>query len=185
MSAKTSRRRWSAPGGYLRTPKTKSLLPPYRTAVTHDLAEVRHRVLPAVRRGRPVIRRGVRTHAEGLAYLYQVESKSLEIRKIRLRAIAFSPNWEAAVAELVAKRFWLETATGYRVVHHKDVFRQSLAAQIHKRERDKKAQQNKRARDKKEDDVSADVSADVIPDTDRQTDRQPGRKSSLNSKSTG
>jgi hypothetical protein len=115
----------------------------------------------------------VRTHAEGIAYLYQVESRSLEIRRHRLRAVVFCADWEAAVAELVAKKFWKESPAGYRVVHHADVIRQSMAAQWNKRERDKKAQREKRARDKKAGvHVSADISAYVIPDTDRQTDRQ-------------
>jgi hypothetical protein len=114
----------------------------------------------------------VRTHVEAICYLYEVESKSLEIRKLRMRTIALSPDWEAAIVELLAKGFWLETTAGYRVVHHADVVRQSLAAQQNKRERDKKSQQNKRARDKQDDHVSADVSDDVIPDTGRQTDKQ-------------
>lgn len=119
---------------------------------------------------------GVRTHAEALGFLYRVESGDMRIRRTLIPRFAGSSNWQAAVEELLDLGLWQNQGEYVRVVHHGDVFRQSLASQQIKRENDKKAQRNKRARDTKSPDVSggvsADVSASVSGDTDRQTDLQ-------------
>ena len=105
-----------------------------------DVAEVRHRVFSRNAPKLDLSSDAVRTHAEGIAYLYQVESRSLEIRRHRLRAVVFSQDWESAVAELVAKRFWKETPAALSVVHHADVIRQSHGRSVEANvRRDKKA----------------------------------------------
>ena len=127
-----------------------------------------------------------RTHTEALMFLYRIESRDLRIRKHIIKRFAGSGEWDAAVRELVAKKFWREDGLDYIVVQHSSVYRQSVAAQRDKRERDKKAQQEHRNREKAardgseggtakgpsvSDDVSADVSTDVnATQTDRQTD---------------
>jgi len=109
----------------------------------------------------------VRTHVEALGWLYRVESPDLKITKHLVRRFAGSPHWESAVAELVARGWWHDSANAYVVVHHADVFRQSVAAQQAKRIRDKKAQEAHREREAKKavagsakfEHVSADTSA--------------------------
>ena len=116
-----------------------------------------------------------RTHDEAIGYLHQVEKMSCEIRKGRMRNVAHSENWEPSVAELVAKGFWEETANGYRVVHHADVIRQSLAAQQKSRETSKKTSARHRANQKREsvdNDISASLTGDVTRHVQRHADRQ-------------
>src|SRR5215212_11490199 len=123
----------------------------------------------------------VRTHAEALGYLYRTESRDMRIRKHTIRRFAGSGEYVAAVRELVDKRFWREDGAEYVLVHHGNVYRQSLAAQRDKRDRDKRAQQAHRDRERAEREaakdsgkaqsVSDDVSAYVnATQTDRHTD---------------
>ena len=101
-----------------------------------------------------------RTHVEAMSHIYQVESKTLEIREDLVRTLARSSNWYAAVTELVDKRFWRKTAKGYKINHHAAVIRDSIQAQQKQRKRNRQAQAAKRAREKAGQSVSADVSAD-------------------------
>lgn len=118
-----------------------------------------------------------RTHAEAIAYIYEVEEMSCTIPKRLVRTFAGSEDSADAIEALVSIGWWKSHADKWEVLHHADVIRQSLAAQLGKRIRDKKAQRTHRQRQNPTDGttgVSADVSADVIPDTDRQTDKQLG-----------
>jgi hypothetical protein len=118
----------------------------------------------------------VRTHIEGVGFLYRLERENLEVQRRLLRRFAGSADAETAMHELVAVGFWRENRNGWVLVHHAEVVRQSLAAQQAKRDRDKKAQQAKRGRDKegrehkRKQHVSDVVSADVVA---TQADRQP------------
>ena len=71
-----------------------------------------------------------------------------------------SSHAQQAAAELVAKGMWKDDETEWTVVHHADVIRQSLAAQLKKREDDKEYQRKRRRN------VGTDV---VATQTDRQT----------------
>jgi hypothetical protein len=127
----------------------------------------------------------VRTHVEAIGFVYRLESDGLEIQRHLLRRFAGSGEAEAAVAELVRAGFWRGTRKGWVLVHHAEVVRQSLAAQLTKRDRDRRAQEDKRDRDRKvrgeqpqdpkqpregRAGVSAGVSADIAA---TQTDRHP------------
>lgn len=84
------------------------------------------------------------THTQALHYLYSVEEMGMTFPRSALRRFASSRQHEAAAAALVAAGLWSEQGSRYQVHHHEDVFRQSLAAQLTKRERDKKHQRRKR-----------------------------------------
>lgn len=130
----------------------------------------------------------VRTHAEAIAYLYEVAEETtgdieLTIPKHLVRTFAGSPDYERGVAECVGRGAWREHDWSYEVVHHSDVVRDSLRAQWRKKERDIRAQ--KAARDRKAHgavstdvstdagtDASADVSADVSAPVNKQASRQ-------------
>lgn len=116
-----------------------------------------------------------RLHVEVIHHLYQTEEFSLVVAKRHLGRISAEA---AAAPELVAVRFWDESDTGYEVIHHADVIRQSLAAQILHREREKARQQKKRGGQSKEDPA---VGTNVAPNvadmsyptqTDSHTDKQ-------------
>jgi hypothetical protein len=64
------------------------------------------------------------------------------------------------------------------IVHHADVIRQSLAAQLKAREISKKTSAKYRAKDKDSADVTHDVTRHVTPNADRQTDKQPREEGS-------
>lgn len=113
----------------------------------------------------------VRTHGEAIGWLYRIESDDLVLKRPMLRRFAGTARSGDAMTELVTAGFWTACAEGWRLAHHANVVRQSLAAQQKKRTRDLSAQHAKRQRDRVEV-VSADVSADVSGDTDRQTDKQ-------------
>lgn len=86
-----------------------------------------------------------RTHTEALMYLYGIESGDMHVKRQLVRKWAGSDNYQAAVSELVAAGFWNTAGNDWQVVHHGDVFRQSLAAQQKKRVTEKKRMQDKRA----------------------------------------
>ena len=85
---------------------------------------------------------------------------------------------EQAAQELVTKGTWTDGNTEWTVVHHANVIRQSLAAQIKKREGDKEYQKERRkVGTEKPRKVGADIGSDVVAtQTDRQTDMQPRRR---------
>jgi hypothetical protein len=87
-----------------------------------------------------------------------------------LRRIAGSIDWETAVKDLVAAGYWADDGHSWVIRHHGQVVIGSLAAQAAKRDRDRKAQQKHRDRQRA---VSADASA---YQTDSQTDSQSGTK---------
>jgi hypothetical protein len=89
----------------------------------------------------------VRTHVEALHYLYRLEAMDMRLVKHLVRRFAGSADWEQATKELVAAEFWHDVGDAYVVVHHEDVFRQSLAAQLKKREVEKERQRRNRAKD--------------------------------------
>jgi hypothetical protein len=88
------------------------------------------------------------------------------------------------VAELVKVGFWRDVGDAYVIVHHADVIRQSLAAQLKAREISKKTSAKYRAKDKDSADVTHDVTRHVTPNADRQTSSLE-KKAHLKSKSTG
>lgn len=116
----------------------------------------------------------VRTHCEAIGWLYHINRpnvRDLSIPPRALRRFANSEDYEAGVAQLVRVEFWRDEGEQYVLVHHADVVRSSLAAQRAKLDRDRRAQQNRRARPKVKpsESVSADVSDDVSGDADSQT----------------
>jgi hypothetical protein len=107
-----------------------------------------------------------RTHAEAIMWVYHVEAWDLRVPKHMLRRIAASIDWETAVKDLTAAGYWADDGDAWMIRHHGTVILASLAAQAAKRERDRKAQQKHRERQRG---VSADASA---YQTERQADRQ-------------
>ncbi len=88
-----------------------------------------------------------RTHAEAIGWLYRLEkTPDLFVQRTMLRRFAGTDDPEAAVAELVAARFWRSVPNGWVLVHHGEVIRQSIAAQLAHREKEKLRQRNKRQR---------------------------------------
>jgi hypothetical protein len=110
-----------------------------------------------------------RTHVEAIAWIYRVEALDLRIPKRLVRRIATSDDYETAVKELAAVRFWRDRGEHWEVLHHGEVIRQSIQQQRAKKARDLRAKRAERRR-KVSVDVSADSSAAVTGDTDRQTD---------------
>lgn len=121
----------------------------------------------------------VRTHAEAIAYLYEVEEMSCRIPKRLVRTFAGSEDYLAAIDVLLALEWWVEAGADYEVMHHGDVIRQSIAAQLKQRERTKKSSRTYRQRNAENTsdgttDVTADVTGHVTHHADRQTDKQLG-----------
>lgn len=88
-----------------------------------------------------------RTHFEAHMWLYELESGELRIPKRLVRSFAGSAEHESGVRELVSAGFWRDEGDAYAVVHHGDVHRQSLAAQLSHREKEKNRQRQKRHSD--------------------------------------
>lgn len=86
------------------------------------------------------------THTQAIHYLYSVEGNSLVFKKSTLRRFATSQQALAAADELVRCGLWEDLGNSYRVVHHANVVRQSLAAQSKQREGAKVRQARKRAK---------------------------------------
>lgn len=105
-----------------------------------------------------------RTHAEAIGWLYRIERTDLRIPTQLVRRFAGSPDWETAVKDLVAVRFWRDNGDAYVVEHHAEVILASIAAQRRKRDRDKRSQRAHRQRN-----TDTDVSGDVSDYADRQT----------------
>jgi hypothetical protein len=123
-----------------------------------------------------------RTHVEAIVYLYRVEEYEMRIPKHLVRRFAGSSEWATAAADLVKVGFWRDDGNAYVVVHHGDVFRQSLAVQQKSRETSKRTSARHRAKRKVSTGTSADVTADltrhVTTNTVSQTDKQPRRNGS-------
>lgn len=121
----------------------------------------------------------VRTHAEAIAYLYEVEETSCRIPKRLVRTFAGSEDYAAGISVLLALDWWAERDAEYEVKHHADVVRQSIVAQQKKRETSKQTSaryRQKKAQEQSTDDTSGttEVTRHVTPDADRQTDKQLG-----------
>lgn len=121
-----------------------------------------------------------RTHVEAIMYLYGIEAMDMQIQRRLVRKWAGSDHYQAAIDELVRLRFWVAEGSGWKVIHHEDVFRQSLAAQQKKRTTEKERQRNKRA-------VSSDTNTGTNVGTNTDTNvgptqsvRQTDRQSSYN-----
>lgn len=117
------------------------------------------------------------THTQVLHYLYSTEDLSGVFLKKNLRRIASSPKAEAAGKILAAFGIWADRGNKYEIIHHAEVYRQSLGYQIGKRESERVRQQRHRNKSKggaPDDpkggvDVTEDVTRDVL---EAQTDRQ-------------
>ncbi|GAA1428484.1 hypothetical protein GCM10009616_08190 [Microlunatus lacustris] len=117
----------------------------------------------------------VRTHAEAIGYLFGQENFDLTLKKSTMRRWSGSAQPEQAAAELVAAKFWQDEPGTWIVLHHADVIRQSLTAQMKKREDDKLSKRRKRSAVGT--DVATEGNTDSATDvlatqTDRQTDIQ-------------
>ncbi|UXN30692.1 hypothetical protein [Glutamicibacter sp. M10] len=122
------------------------------------------------------------THTQVIHYLYSTEDLSGVFLKKNLRRIASSPNAEAAGKILASFGIWADRGNKYEIIHHAEVYRQSLGFQIGKREAERVRQQKHRSKGKGDTpddpkggvDVTEDVTRDVLTaQTDRQTDIQP------------
>lgn len=87
------------------------------------------------------------THTQAIHYLYSVESESLTFKKSVLRRFATSQKATEAAAELVRCGFWEDNGASFTVLHHGGIVRQSLVAQIKKRQDDTARQARKRAKE--------------------------------------
>lgn len=104
-----------------------------------------------------------RTHAEAIGWLYRIERSDLRIPKHLVRRFAGSDQADTAAKDLVALGFWSDDGDAYVVEHHAEVIRQSMAAQLAHRERERIRQQKKRS-------VGSKVGTNVAAtQTDRQT----------------
>ena len=104
-----------------------------------------------------------RTHTEAIGWLYRVEDTALRIPKTVVRRFAGSDGYEAAIRELLACGYWREDSREYVVEHHAEVIRQSLAAQLLKRETERNRLRRKRRGPGPE---APDVSANVGTNSD-------------------
>lgn len=137
------------------------------------------------------------THVQAIHYLYSVESMTLRFKKASLGRFATSSRASEAAQALATAGAWADRGREWEVLHHADVVRQSLAAQLVKRDTEKKRQQDKRAKARAalglaEDtptptpDVGANVGTDVGTNvrptqTDSHTDNQKHLLSDENS----
>lgn len=114
----------------------------------------------------------VRTHAEAISYLYEVEEMSCLIPKRLVRTFAGSENFQEAIEALLSIEWWAEVGPDYEVKHHADVIRQSLAAQRKQRETSKKTSAKYRSKKGSQGDVEGpEVTRHVTPNADRQTNK--------------
>jgi hypothetical protein len=113
----------------------------------------------------------VRTHYDALVWLYEIESADMRIPKPALRMVTGTADPDRAAGDLGAVGFWRDDGDSWTVLHHADVFRQSLAAQLAHREKEKFRQRRKRGSGANS--VGANVGANVRANVRAtQTDRQ-------------
>ena len=120
-----------------------------------------------------------RTHVEAIMYLFGIESMDMRIQRRLVRKWAGSDHYQAAVDELVARGFWIVDGDDWRVVHHEDVFRQSLGYQLRERDRAKKAMGKKRAAGAEADQPAASVTPSVTPSVTQSVTRNEMRTQSV------
>lgn len=117
-------------------------------------------------------------HTQVLHYLYSTEDLGASFLKKNLRRIVSSPKAEEAARALVKSGAWEDAGNRYKLIHHEDVFRQSLGYQIKERKRSKESMAKKRDKDKADGpggpggglDVTQDVTRNVMrSQTDSQT----------------
>lgn len=116
-------------------------------------------------------------HTQVLHYLYSTEDLGASFLKKNLRRIVSSPKADDAAHALVKAGAWKVEGNRYKVIHHEEVFRQSLGYQIGKREGDRDRKRTSRAKAKgsgsdgpKGGGVTEDVTRDVLEvQTDSQT----------------
>lgn len=113
------------------------------------------------------------THTQAIHYLYSVEGNTLVFKKSTLRRFATSQQAPAAADELVRCGLWEDLGNSYRVVHHADVVRQSLAAQSTKRDKDKAYQRKRRAQGADKSTGAAEESQAPAEHTAPQQEQQP------------
>ena len=109
------------------------------------------------------------THTQALHYLYSVESLDMMFKKSVLRRFATSSKAVEAAEELVRTGLWADRESHYEVLHHQDVFRQSLGYQLRERGRSKVAK--RRGREKGAASENAEGTEDVPRDGTRDVPR--------------
>ena len=117
-------------------------------------------------------------HTQALHYLYSTEDMGASFLKKNLRRIVSSAQADDAARALVKAGVWEDQGNRYKVLHHEDVFRQSLGYQLKERKRSKESMAKKRDREKTGGpggpgggvDVTQDVTRNVMrSQTDSQT----------------
>lgn len=125
-----------------------------------------------------------RTHVEAIMYLYGIENMDMIIQRRLVRKWAGSDNYAEAVRGLVEKGIWNTHGLDWKIVHHEDVFRQSLGYQLRERDRAKGSMAKKRAASEARrptQDVTRNVTQDVTRNELRtQSVSQTYRQSSNN-----
>lgn len=126
-----------------------------------------------------------RTHVEALMYCYANEKADLTIHRHLVRRWAGSERYPDAITELVQRGFWEAVGDDWRILHHGDVFRQSLAYQVNERERAKNAMRKRRAQAAEADPtVTPDVTRNTTPNVTRDVRRTQPVSQSDRQKST-
>ena len=133
-------------------------------------------------------------HTQALHYLYSTEDMGASFLKKNLRRIVSSTRAEDAARALVSAGAWEDQGNRYKVLHHEDVFRQSLGYQMKEREGARNRKRKSRAKEgggpdgPKGSNVTGDVTRDVLrTQTDRQTfssysEGSPNEKLNVNTK---
>ncbi|MCK1804076.1 hypothetical protein MTQ12_13625 [Brevibacterium sp. R8603A2] len=86
------------------------------------------------------------THTQALHYLYSVEAMDMTFPKNALPRFATSRKAEAAARILSDRGIWEDRGSRYKVLHHEDIFRQSLGYQLKERVRSKEAMRKRRGK---------------------------------------
>lgn len=116
-----------------------------------------------------------RTHAEAIAYIYEVEEMSCTVPKRVVRTFAGSEQFGDGIEVLLSLEWWADRGDRWEVIHHADVIRQSLAAQQKQRATSKKTSARYREKKATDDtDGTSEVTRHVTPNADRQTNKHLG-----------
>lgn len=105
------------------------------------------------------------THTQALHYCYNAELMDLTFRRSVLRRFATSSLADEAAAALVRTGLWRDHGDRFEIVHHAEIFRQSLGYQIRERDRAKENREKKRTAKSRSDTPSDTPSADQSRDT--------------------